>query len=106
MKFSIGPCNYNEILVLPKGSRVPECVKNDCQYGNVRFDDECYPLHSEEGCRKFTAFIGRRVFLVPNPTTAGLICADEDFLYECVKNCCVGSKREYRNICDSSSRTS
>lgn len=89
--------------MLPNNSRIPECVRNGCEHGKVRFSEDCYPLHSDEGCKKFNAFIGRKVLLVPNPTTAGLICADEDFFYECVKNCCVGSKREYRNICDSSS---
>ena len=101
----VGPCQYNEILVLPSYTKVPECVRNTCEYGKVRFNEDCYPLHNNEGCKKFNALIGRKVLLVPNPTTADLVCADEDFFYECVKNCCVGSKREYRNICDSSSRS-
>lgn len=98
----LGPCKGDEILVLASNARIPECVRNSCDNGRVRFNENCYPLHSDEGCKKFTAFIGRKVLLVPNPTTASLVCADEDFFYECVKNCCVGSKREYRNICESS----
>jgi len=96
-----GPCKRDEVLVLASNARIPECVRNSCDHGLVRFDENCYPLHSDEGCKKFNAFIGRKVLLVPNPTTASLVCADEDFFYECVKNCCVGSKREFRNICES-----
>lgn len=80
-------------------SSIPECVLNPCVTGEVLFNGNCFPLNGDEGCKPFSEYIGRKVLLVADPTTSGLICADEDFLYECLRNCCMGSKREYRNIC-------
>lgn len=97
----LGPCRRNEILRLLNRTKtnVPECVLNNCEYGQVSYIGNCYVLNGDEGCADYSKFIGRKVLLVADPTTAGLICADEDFTYECVNNCCVGSKREFRKIC-------
>lgn len=104
--------------MLPDNSSIPVCVKNKCGQGKVSFNSECHPLNSEDGCKHFTAYIGRKVvsllnhssalqtfntnlfkLLVADPTTLKLSCADEENRYACVKTCCTGSKREYRNIC-------
>lgn len=101
-----GPCKRNEILRLlhPTRTNIPECVVNECGYGQVSYMESCYALNGDEGCADYSKFIGRKVLLVADPTTSGLICADEDFAYECVNNCCVGSKREYRKICRPANR--
>lgn len=103
-KLFSGPCQDFEIVVLTNASNIPLCIENRCEAGKVFFEDGCYPLNSEEGCLKFNKFIGRNVFLVPNPTTLELTCADEDFKYACVDNCCIGSKREYREVCRNRSK--
>lgn len=65
---------------------------NDCPRGEVMFKRKCCQLHEEYGCEEYKAFIGREVFLVPDPVTTNLICADENHNYKCTGSCCVGKK--------------
>lgn len=96
----LGPCKLDQILVLQSNrSSIPECIRNKCDSGKVFFNGKCFALNDEEGCKHFTSFIGRKTLLVPDPSTLALTCADEDFRYACVNTCCIGSRREFRNIC-------
>lgn len=87
------------MIVLTSESNIPVCVANECEPGKVFFGKGCFPLNSDEGCKHFKQYIGRKVLLVADPTTLKLTCADEDFKYACLNTCCMASKREYRNIC-------
>lgn len=101
-----GPCKSNEIFRLQNSSSVPDCFENPCASGLVEFQGKCVQLDSEAPCEKFTAFVGRKVYLVYKPSTAELICESEDLKYECANNCCRGHKREYRDICPGQQRKS
>lgn len=106
--YVLGPCKSDQILMLLNTSSIPECVRNKCENGKVFFNNGCYELNSDEGCKQFEKFIGRKVLLVPDPTTLSLICADEDFKYACVNSCCVGSRRDYlreHRICNTRNPT-
>ncbi|XP_059614294.1 uncharacterized protein LOC132260283 isoform X2 [Phlebotomus argentipes] len=46
-----GPCQPRQMLVLPKGKAIPECVENPCREdGKVRFHNACYDLHKAGPC--------------------------------------------------------
>ncbi|GAB0086496.1 uncharacterized protein DMENIID0001_078400 [Sergentomyia squamirostris] len=46
-----GPCKNNEMLILPQGKAVPECVNNPCgEDGMVKFFNNCYELHKPGPC--------------------------------------------------------
>lgn len=75
---------------------LPFCKSNECPNGKVLFKNQCQQLHSKEACWDYQKLIGKDVFLVPDPTTLKLTCADYDFDYDCVDKCCRGSKRDLR----------
>lgn len=95
--FQSGPCGNNEILVLDKNVHLqPFCKSNPCPNGEVIFKGKCQKLHSTDACVEYKKLIGRDVYLVPDPTTLALTCADHEFEFDCVDKCCFGSKRDYR----------
>ena len=99
--FSRGPCSKDYILVLTGvQNSIPQCIKNECRFGEVLYDGNCYPLNHEEACKKFSSILKRHVLLVANPSnSSSLICADENFIYECAENCCNSTKIGYQSIC-------
>jgi len=97
--WTYGPCSTKELYVL-NNSSVPECILNECQVGQVYYQDGCYPLNAEDACIKFKEFIGRKVLLTVDSTTLKLTCSDEANRYNCKNNCCIGSKRYIDNVCE------
>lgn len=89
--FTQGPCHAGDILVVTNGSSVPKCKKNECKNENeVLFNNKCYKLNEEEGCKRYSKLIGRKVLLVVDPTTITLSCRDEDDYFKCANDCCKG----------------
>lgn len=58
-------------------------------------------MNSEDGCKDYANYTGRKIFLLVDTTDLGLICADEEFKYECTGDCCRArsSKPEFKDIC-------
>uniref|UniRef100_A0A1B0DNZ6 Uncharacterized protein n=1 Tax=Phlebotomus papatasi TaxID=29031 RepID=A0A1B0DNZ6_PHLPP len=106
-----GPCQENQILILPKGKVIPECVTNPCgNDGLVRFQNACYELHKAGPCR----FPELSNVVDVNVTTLEIQCQklsvdlsnrfseDEIKQYEVqgeVPACAKGSKRQINGQC-------
>ncbi|KAF2897802.1 hypothetical protein ILUMI_08389 [Ignelater luminosus] len=94
-----GPCPDNQILILPKGKVVPECVSNPCRTdGFVRYEDQCYELDKSGGPCK-PASEGGGIFGV-NGTTFALECLKDTQplnLINFPSNCPPGSRRSASN---------
>lgn len=97
--YTKGPCKDDEILTATAPSGIPQCVKNECPLGHVFFNNNCYPLNREDGCKEYEKIIGRKVYLYVNPTTLQLGCLDSEEQYICANNCCKGSLRDIVGNC-------
>lgn len=96
----LGPCKENEIFKLPNNnSSIPECFRNTCKSGLIMYREKCVELDSEEPCKEFTPYVGRKVYLVYKPSTGELICESEDQKYHCSNYCCKGHKRNVNDVC-------
>lgn len=58
-------------------------------------------MGSENGCTKYELFVGRKILLLVDATSLGLICADEEFKYVCTDDCCKAreSKLGVKDVC-------
>lgn len=97
--YTQGNCKYDEILTVTEVSGTPKCVKNECPNGEVFFKNSCYPLNEEKACGKYQNLIGRKVYLVVNPTTLQLNCLDIDEKFVCSGGCCIGSHQLFLGNC-------
>jgi hypothetical protein len=106
--FTKGPCNNNEILILPKKKVIPVCERNSCESGKVRFSNRCGKIGGYESCPQPQG--GKSHTLQVNATTLQLGCVfgtasrlgekidEEAGIYE-EPQCFLGGKRSQENAC-------
>lgn len=98
-QFFSGPCQANEIFILRNSSTIAVCIENTCGPGKVIFKGSCALLNEEDACNHFYNLVGRKLYLVPDPTTFKLTCADVEFKFTCDESCCYEKRRRNRKIC-------
>ena len=97
----VGPCNNNYILVPKTHGHIPECIPNECGQNNVLYRNQCHPLRGENACDEFSKVMKRKILLLVSPTTSQLVCADEDYAFECdhATSCCIPRNKLQKGIC-------
>lgn len=111
--YTQGPCNKNEILVLPKSKMIPICQRNECETGKVKYNGTCSVLESPDACTQPSK--DRKTHrLYVDATTLQLQCTlltntrdpgvidEESGLYES-DHCFTGGRRSQNGNCRQSS---